>query len=219
LTATRLLSCFVALAALLVVATASPRAHAADCSEVRNGLRSLDGSVPATLTFINASQFTIRLEWADYGGELKEYATVEPGQSHRQPTYISHPWVATTMPGDCLAVYLPRPGESQVVMNFAPIDDGEESDGGTRPPAGGAAQQLGVEGRSFGGIVRAGPGMEFAKVASLPEGAALLIEEDTGVDMGGYHWFRIRFGNRSGYQWGGILCARSEIAFALEICR
>jgi hypothetical protein len=113
-------------------------------------------------------------------------------------------------------VYLPRPGGSQVVMNFAAPDNGEESDGGQNPQPG---QVVGVSGLSLGGVVRAGPGMQFAKVASLPENAAIRIEEDSGVDMNGYHWFRITFGGRSGYQWGGIMCADSEIAFVFQICR
>jgi hypothetical protein len=207
---------FGTMAAALFLGAFATAAHAADCSQVRNGLRSLNGSAPAILTFVNRSQITIRLEWADYNGNLQEYATVEPGRSHRQETFLTHPWVATSMPGDCLGVFLPRPGDTRVVMQFAAPDDGEESDGGPGAPAG---EPVNVEGVSFGGVVRAGPGMQFAKVASLREGEPVMILEDSGVRMGEYLWFRIAWRGKSGYMWGGLLCAHSEMTGVLEICR
>lgn len=61
--------------------------------------------------------------------------------------------------------------------------------------------------KSWGGVVRDGPGMEHKKLASLAEGDPITVEESTGVDMNGYPWFKIRFGkDRVGYQWGGIIC-------------
>ncbi len=61
--------------------------------------------------------------------------------------------------------------------------------------------------KSWGGVVRDGPGMEHRKVASLAEGDSITVEQSTGVEMNGYPWFKIRFAdNRSGYQWGGIIC-------------
>lgn len=61
--------------------------------------------------------------------------------------------------------------------------------------------------KSWGGVVRDGPGMEHRKLASLAEGDPITVEESTGVDMNGYPWFKIRFGkNKIGYQWGGIIC-------------
>ncbi|WEZ82842.1 SH3 domain-containing protein [Rhizobium sp. 32-5/1] len=61
--------------------------------------------------------------------------------------------------------------------------------------------------KSWGGVVRDGPGMEHRKLASLAEGDPITVEESTGVDMNGYPWFKIRFGkDKIGYQWGGIIC-------------
>ncbi|MFZ1813814.1 MAG: SH3 domain-containing protein [Rhizobiaceae bacterium] len=186
--------------------------QAADCSQVRNGLRSIDGSTPATLVFVNQSPFAIRLEWADYNGALVEYGTVQPGQSFRQETFLSHPWVATNMPGDCLAVYLPNPGESQIVMAFAPFDNGEEQP--PQQPIGGAQF-----GRSLGGIVRSGPGMQFPKLASLAENQPIAILGDTGVNMNGYNWFEIEWNGRRGYQWGGIMCSGVPMQGMFDVCR
>jgi membrane-bound inhibitor of C-type lysozyme len=72
----------------------------------------------------------------------------------------------------------------------------------------GAAGAANFPAGSWGGIVRAGPGMDFAKVTSLAEGDPVTVLEHTGVMMNGYPWFKIKFrGNKTGYHWGGIMCA------------
>jgi len=64
---------------------------------------------------------------------------------------------------------------------------------------------------SWGGVVRSTPGMDGKSLDSLGEGEAVQILEDTGVGMNGYTWFKIQYrGSRVGYQWGGILCGRTE---------
>lgn len=74
--------------------------------------------------------------------------------------------------------------------------------------AGTAAAASNFPAGSWGGIVRAGPGMDFAKVTSLNEGDPVTVLEHTGVMMNGYPWFKIKFrGNKTGYHWGGIMCA------------
>ncbi len=60
--------------------------------------------------------------------------------------------------------------------------------------------------RSFGGKVRSGPSMETRKTASLREGEAITLLENTGQRMGEHDWFKIRFRGRIGYHWGGIMC-------------
>ncbi|MEM7692843.1 MAG: SH3 domain-containing protein [Pseudomonadota bacterium] len=98
-----------------------------------------------------------------------------------------------------------------------PIDDGA----GDPPsdPTWANNQGLPVSGRSYGGIVRAGPGLNFNRVTSLGEGAPITLLRDTGVAMNGYNWFEIQYrGGRTGYQWGGILCADTEITGGF-VCR
>jgi uncharacterized protein YecT (DUF1311 family) len=75
-----------------------------------------------------------------------------------------------------------------------------------------AMEQMAMAGASWGGSVRSGPGTEFGKIGSLKEGTLVDLEEDTGVQMNGYPWFKITQYDRgqavlSGYQWGGILCS------------
>lgn len=64
-----------------------------------------------------------------------------------------------------------------------------------------------VEAGSWGGIVRNGPGMEHARVATLREGERVTILYNTRIMRDGYPWFLIRLRDgRLGFQWGGILC-------------
>lgn len=64
------------------------------------------------------------------------------------------------------------------------------------------------EAGSTGGRVRSGPGLEHKRIDGLRDGDAIVLLEDSGVQMRGYPWFKIRFkNNREGYQWGGILCS------------
>ena len=65
---------------------------------------------------------------------------------------------------------------------------------------------VGMEGYSYGGQLRMGPGMEFAKQASMAKGDAIRIIEDTGVWMDSYKWFKVSSSKGVGYHWGGIFC-------------
>jgi hypothetical protein len=63
---------------------------------------------------------------------------------------------------------------------------------------------------SWGGIVRSGPGMEYARLVTLREGEPVTLVLNTHIDKDGYPWFLIRFRNgQLGFQWGGILCRTS----------
>lgn len=77
-----------------------------------------------------------------------------------------------------------------------------------RAAAGTAAAAASFPAGSWGGIVRAGPGMNFPKVTSLKEGDPVTVIENTGVMMNGYPWFKITYGaKKTGFHWGGIMCA------------
>jgi VHL beta domain len=56
---------------------------------------------------VNDHGAPVQLYWLDYGGQRKLYMTIAPGQSFTQPTYVTHPWVATDLSGKCIAIYLP----------------------------------------------------------------------------------------------------------------
>ena len=76
-----------------------------------------------------------------------------------------------------------------------------------------SAQAMDIEGASLGGKVRNGPGTDSQQIGSLKESALVVIQENTGIMLNGYPWFKIiHIDNQTGYsiagyQWGGILCA------------
>ncbi len=84
------------------------------------------------------------------------------------------------------------------------------------------SQSLEAPATSWGGVVRAGPGMHFNRVTSLREGDPVMLLVNTGEEMNGYDWFFIRLPDgREGYQWGGILCTEApqiDGTFAGEGC-
>jgi hypothetical protein len=67
---------------------------------------------------------------------------------------------------------------------------------------------LNVSGKSYGGIVRSGPSMEYPRIASLKYMQKLIIVKKDTHKWNGYNWFKIKsLSGIVGYQWGGILCS------------
>lgn len=59
---------------------------------------------------------------------------------------------------------------------------------------------------SYGGVLRAGPGMDSRKKASIRLGQRIELLEATGIWTDDYQWFKIRTASGTGYHWGGIFC-------------
>ena len=70
-----------------------------------------------------------------------------------------------------------------------------------------APQQVDVTGRSYGGKVRAGPGISFKQIGSLFYNDKLKILTDTNRQFNSYNWFKVKYRGKIGYQWGGLLCS------------
>lgn len=83
-----------------------------------------------------------------------------------------------------------------------------------------AAATQGIRAKSWGGVVRSGPGMDHQRLAGLAEGDPITLLERTDVEMNGYPWFKIRYGrNKTGYQWGGIICPIGKpLPGTFEVC-
>ena len=62
-------------------------------------------------------------------------------------------------------------------------------------------------GRSYGGLLRAGPGMQHPKLASVAEGERIRILEKTSEQLDDYTWFRVMTSHGEGFQWGGLFCS------------
>jgi hypothetical protein len=92
------------------------------CSE-EVGLRSTEGAVSTSIAFTNQMPIALRIYWLNYEGIRQFYGIVGPRQTHRQPTYVTHPWVLTDSNDDCVAVYMPghEPRQVFVTGESAPL--------------------------------------------------------------------------------------------------
>jgi WD40 repeat protein len=76
-------------------------------------------STPTAVRFVNNSaSVTFQVFWLDYNGNRVLYATLGPGQSFVQQTFLTHPWViADTSPAAaCQQIYLPLPEQASAIF-------------------------------------------------------------------------------------------------------
>ncbi len=73
--------------------------------------------------------------------------------------------------------------------------------------------------KSWGGIVRAGPGQHYRKKASLREGERITLLGPTGEMFQDRPWFKIKYRGRIGYHWGGIVCSVGQyVEGTYQVC-
>ncbi|MGB6219768.1 DPP IV N-terminal domain-containing protein, partial [Haloferula sp.] len=58
-----------------------------------------------SVLFVNRTDQIATLHWVDTSGKPKQYATVDPGKSHRQHTFAGHVWVAKNEQGKLLNAF------------------------------------------------------------------------------------------------------------------
>lgn len=106
----------IVLASGLVWWTQSARAASdprwATCDQFQNE-RSRNSDNPVTVTFINRSGAFRSVMWVDFNGRPTEYAALNDGERFTINTYLSHPWMFTDGPGNCIEMYMPVLGVSQ----------------------------------------------------------------------------------------------------------
>ena len=93
--------------------TATGVTHEISCKEQRN-VRSKDSNTPAKVTFINVSGMYRSLLWIDFKGNIKDHSGLNDGEQVTVDTFVTHPWIAATGPGNCLQIWMPAPGMSVV---------------------------------------------------------------------------------------------------------
>ncbi|MFG0313333.1 MAG: prolyl oligopeptidase family serine peptidase, partial [Phycisphaerales bacterium] len=85
------------------------------------------GGGPRTSVFVlNAHDEPIEFQWLDSSGDAKTYATLEPGQSHRQGTYTNHAWRVITTSGTTLGVYLATEDPGVIIATQRADDQADE---------------------------------------------------------------------------------------------
>ncbi len=88
---------------------------AVPCKEERT-LRSLSTTTPTSILFVNKSNRAKRVYWLNDEGKRELYFNLEAGQSIRQPTFISHPWVIADTSDRCEAIHMPTPATQEVLI-------------------------------------------------------------------------------------------------------
>lgn len=70
-------------------------------------LRSVRSDRATAIDFVNTRRQRVVVHWLDYHGRRVQYRVLGPGDSYRQPTYVTHPWVITGGDGRALVIFLP----------------------------------------------------------------------------------------------------------------
>ena len=100
----------------------------ASCKD-RSKLRSQNSKTPIKLTFINKSGAMRGILWLDFDGQPKDYANLSDREQVTLDTFMTHPWMITDGPGNCLRIVLPKAG-GQVVE----LGGGSDASISTAPP-------------------------------------------------------------------------------------
>ena len=109
-------------AAAMVALAAWCATSAAEAACTYRGLRSQNSRVPQGITFVNASGMYRSLQWIDFAGQPKDYGGMNPGESKYVNTFLTHPWMITDGPGNCIQIVMPRAGMSVVrLAGAAPV--------------------------------------------------------------------------------------------------
>ncbi|WP_233235373.1 hypothetical protein [Bordetella sp. LUAb4] len=83
-------------------------------------LASIESSTSTEVTFLNDSDESITVYWLDLDGHRKQYQVLAAGNSYRQQTYLTHPWIVTTADGRCIGLYLPRAARGVAIVGSSP---------------------------------------------------------------------------------------------------
>eukprot|EP00899_Mesostigma_viride_P010276 jgi/Mesvir1/1924/Mv22953-RA.1 len=83
-----------------------------------SAIRSRQSRYPVTIFFFNASSSHVSVQWVNYEGVAAEYQVLAPGESYRQESFATHPWLFREI--------LPSPqtdGAAPYSLNSFPLQD------------------------------------------------------------------------------------------------
>ncbi|MEZ5872586.1 MAG: hypothetical protein R3D32_12230 [Nitratireductor sp.] len=72
--------------------------------------RSQRSDIPVTMTFVNRSEGYRAVMWIGFDGQPVNYANLNPGEQFSVSTFVTHPWMFTDGPGNCLEMVMPQQG-------------------------------------------------------------------------------------------------------------
>ncbi len=74
------------------------------------GVVSQRSDIPVTVTFRNRSDGYRGVLWIGFDGVPRDYAGLNPGEEFTINTFVTHPWMFTDGPGNCLEMFMPIQG-------------------------------------------------------------------------------------------------------------
>jgi tetratricopeptide (TPR) repeat protein len=83
----------------------------------QNKFKSVQSIEGTQIRFVNRYPSAVRLNWLDYSGERKLYATINPGATFTQSTFLTHPWLISDLEDKCISISLPEVGQSEVAIH------------------------------------------------------------------------------------------------------
>lgn len=81
--------------------------------------RSQNSNTPAKITFVNNSSMYRAILWLDFTGQPKDYAGLNSGQQVTLDTFLTHPWMVTDGPGNCIEIVMPSAARKVVELGGA----------------------------------------------------------------------------------------------------
>lgn len=113
-----------ALVALAVMAPLPAAAGDVPCSAMQS-LRSGASAEPTQMTFVNRTSEGRAILWIGFDGTPQNHAWLNPGEHVAVDTFLTHPWMATNGPGDCIDIYMPGRSPRTVELTAMPDFGGE----------------------------------------------------------------------------------------------
>ncbi|MFO0829601.1 MAG: prolyl oligopeptidase family serine peptidase [Phycisphaerales bacterium] len=133
------------------------------------------------LVFRNDTAGPVELRWVDARGAERSYATVAPGASYAQQTYVGHAWIAVNATGAVLGHVIASESATEIAIADARRDDAPP----TPPPPGGPAPGA----APAGGHVAA---IERGNIVVRGADGGIVLRTDDGTERDGYdgelHW-------------------------------
>ncbi|WP_373235694.1 VHL beta domain-containing protein [Cohaesibacter celericrescens] len=91
-------------------ATSRPRPVRNNSCQTLGNQISRNSNRPVTVKFVNRSGEFRSVMWIDFKGQPTHYADLNPGQSFTINTFVTHPWMFTDGPGNCIEMFMPKRG-------------------------------------------------------------------------------------------------------------
>jgi hypothetical protein len=82
-----------------------------------SALRSVRGSSPIHVVFVNETDSPKSIFWLNYEGKPEFWRRIGPGESFPQDTYMTHPWMVQDEAGQCVGVYLPTSTQTKFKLS------------------------------------------------------------------------------------------------------